>query len=412
MASYRLLVQLLSGTFDCCEFLHISHAENEGAGTLAKIGSSLQAIPSGVSLEHLHKRFIKLAPDSESIFIPDDPAVPLPNPDPGAAGPSSGAAISDRVPGAAEPGPGTADLGPGTADSNPGAAKPDPEATTLNPVTVVPDPGAAASGSGAAIPEPVLVAFVTMPILAFLEDVVLPMDETEAQQVQCRASAYRIINNKLVKRSATGVFQRCVEQEKGIEILLDMHQGKCGHHATSRSLVAKAFHHGFYWTTTLKDAESLVIKCEGCQRFSKRNHQPASALQTIPITWPFTVWGLDMVGPFQTARGSMMHLIVAVEKFTKWIKARPIKKLDGPTAIRFIKNIAVRYDVLLSIITDKGTKFAKGALTQYCSVSDIWLDLASIAHPQSSGQVKRANGLILSGIKPWLVEPLIRSPSS
>ena len=54
---------------------------------------------------------------------------------------------------------------------------------------------------------------------------------------------------------------------------------------------------------------------------------------------------------------------------------------------------------------NNGTNFAKGALAQYCSVSGIRLDLASVAHPQS-------NGLILSGIKPWLVELLILSPSS
>ncbi|XP_020161395.1 uncharacterized protein [Aegilops tauschii subsp. strangulata] len=113
-----------------------------------------------------------------------------------------------------------------------------------------------------------------LPISEFLENGVLPMDETEARQVQRRASAYNIINNEL---------------------------GECGHHAASRSLVAKAFRHGFYRPTALEDAESLVLKCEGCQRFSKRSHQPASVLRTIPIAWPFAVWGLDMVGPFKTA---------------------------------------------------------------------------------------------------------------
>ena len=58
----------------------------------------------------------------------------------------------------------------------------------------------------------------------------------------------------------------------------------------------------------------------------------------------------------------MTHLLVAVDKFTKWIEARPIKKLDGPTAVRFIKDIAVRYGMPNSIITDNGTNFAKGAL--------------------------------------------------
>ena len=98
------------------------------------------------------------------------------------------------------------------------------------------------------------------PILMFLANGELPANEVEARQVQRRASAYSIINRELVKRSTTGVFQRCVETAKGLEILLDIHQGECGHHAASRSLVAKAFRHGFYWPTALKDAEELVLK--------------------------------------------------------------------------------------------------------------------------------------------------------
>ena len=38
------------------------------------------------------------------------------------------------------------------------------------------------------------------------------------------------------------------------------------------------------------------------------------------------------------------------------------------------------------------------------------MDLSSVAHPQSNGQVERANDLILAGIKPRLVEPLKLSP--
>ncbi|XP_040251940.1 uncharacterized protein [Aegilops tauschii subsp. strangulata] len=307
MASYRFLIQKLSGFFAGCEILHVPCAENEAADTHAKIASSRQSVPSGVSLEHLHKPSVKLSPDSESIHIPADPAAPRP--------------------------------GPGTAPADPAAPQPGPGTAPANPATPQSEPEMVAVFAVATAPS------WALPISEFLENRVLPMDETEARQVQ--------------------------------------RQGECGHHAASRSLVAKAFRHGFYWPTALEDAESLVLKCEGCQRFSKRSHQPASALRTIPISWPFA-----------------------------WIEARPIKKLDGPTAVQFIKDIAVRYGMPNSIITDNGTNFAKGALAQYCSVSGIRLDLASVAHPQSNDQVERANGLILSGIKPRLVEPLIRSPSS
>ena len=57
--------------------------------------------------------------------------------------------------------------------------------------------------------------------------------------------------------------------------------------------------HGFYWPTALADANHLVRHCNGCQRFATQKHTPDSALKTIPITWPFAVWGLDMVGPLK-----------------------------------------------------------------------------------------------------------------
>ncbi|KAK1650746.1 hypothetical protein QYE76_068551 [Lolium multiflorum] len=35
----------------------------------------------------------------------------------------------------------------------------------------------------------------------------------------------------------------------------------------------------------------------------------------------------------------MTHLLVMIDKFTKWIEAKPIKKLDGSTAVTFLKEI-------------------------------------------------------------------------
>ena len=139
------------------------------------------------------------------------------------------------------------------------------------------------------------------PIMSYLIHGMLPEEETLARKIQRKSKSYTIINNEAYQRSVTGVLQRCVEPSVGQEILRDIHQGECGHHISSRALVAKAFRHGFYWPTALEDAEDIVRKCNGCQRFSKQIHMPQSALKTIPITWPFAIWCLDMVGPFRPA---------------------------------------------------------------------------------------------------------------
>ena len=80
-----------------------------------------------------------------------------------------------------------------------------------------------------------------------------------------------------------------------MDLLKDIHQGDCGHHSSSHTLMGKAFRYGFYWPTALKDATELVKSCEACQFQAKQVHQPVQGLQTIPLSWPFAVWGLDIL---------------------------------------------------------------------------------------------------------------------
>jgi hypothetical protein len=48
-----------------------------------------------------------------------------------------------------------------------------------------------------------------------------------------------------------------------------------------------------------------------------------------------------------------------VDKFTKWVEVKPIQKCDGHTAVKFLKDIILRYGYPHNIITDNGTNFAK-----------------------------------------------------
>ena len=77
----------------------------------------------------------------------------------------------------------------------------------------------------------------------------LPEDVVEARRITRRSKAFTIINGELYKRSISKVLQRYIAPEDGKAIVLDIHAGICGHHASSRALVAKAFRAGFYWAT-------------------------------------------------------------------------------------------------------------------------------------------------------------------
>jgi hypothetical protein len=90
------------------------------------------------------------------------------------------------------------------------------------------------------------------------------------------------VGDKLYRQAASsGVLLKCIMADEGKEILGEIHSGCCGNHAASRTLVGKAFCSGFYWPTTLKDTEKLVMKCKGYQMFARQAHVPAHNLICI-----------------------------------------------------------------------------------------------------------------------------------
>jgi hypothetical protein len=164
----------------------------------------------------------------------------------------------------------------------------------------------------------------------------------------------------VTKRSSTiaapqALLQRCISITEGQELLQEIHSGACGHHAAPRALVGNTFRQGFYWPTAVADDTRIVRTCQGCQFYARQTHLPAQALQTIPITRPFAMWGLDLVGPLQKAPGGFTHLLVVIDKFSKWIEVRPLNSIRSEQAVAFFTNIIHRFGVPNSIITDNGT---------------------------------------------------------
>jgi hypothetical protein len=130
------------------------------------------------------------------------------------------------------------------------------------------------------------------------------------------------------------------------------------------------------------------------------------ALQMIPITWPFVVWNLDMVGPLRQAPRGFTHLLVVVDKFSKWIEARPIVNIRSEEAVSFFTDIIYRFVIPNTIITDNGTKFTGKKFLNFCDDNHICVDWTAVTHPKTNEQVERADDMILQGLKPRIFKRL------
>ncbi|XP_014660188.1 uncharacterized protein LOC106804158 [Setaria italica] len=267
MVAYCNEVCRLEDKFDGLELNHITRHFNESADELAKAASDRKPVLDGVFTSDQYKPSIRYEELGE---VGNAPPVLDSGAEPGKVGNA-----------------------PPVPDS--GADPYDPEVmeVDMNPAEG-PDP----------LPD------WRTPYLDYLIRESLPTDKTEARGIAHGTKSFVIIDQELYKRSHTGILQRCIPIEQGKALLHDIHAGACGHHAAPRTLFGNAFRQGFYWPTAVADATRV-------------------ALQTIPIMWPFAIWGLDLIGPFKKAPGGFTHLLVAVDKFSEWIEARPIAQIKS-----------------------------------------------------------------------------------
>jgi hypothetical protein len=99
-------------------------------------------------------------------------------------------------------------------------------------------------------------------------------------------------------------------------------------------------------------------------------------------------------------------LLVVIDKFSKWIEAWLIMRIESEQAVLFFTNIIYRFGVPNSIIANNGTQFTSKKFLNFCDDHHIHVDWAAMAHPQTNGQVERANDMILQGLKPRIFNRL------
>src|SRR3954469_6177877 len=103
------------------------------------------------------------------------------------------------------------------------------------------------------------------------------------------------------------------------------------------------------------DCYKFVKKCHKCQVYADKIHVPPTLLNVISSPWPFSMWGIDMIGMIEPkASNGYRFILVAIDYFTKWVA-------------RFIKNnIICRYGIPSKIITDNGSNLNNKMMKELC----------------------------------------------
>ncbi len=80
--------------------------------------------------------------------------------------------------------------------------------------------------------------------------------------------------------------------------------------------------------------------------------------QTIPPTDIFERWGVDIVRPLSITREENRYIVVAMDYFSRWPEARPLKTANAETVATFLyEEIICRFGAPRTLQSDRGTHF-------------------------------------------------------
>ncbi|XP_071729141.1 uncharacterized protein [Rutidosis leptorrhynchoides] len=143
---------------------------------------------------------------------------------------------------------------------------------------------------------------------------------------------YTMRNNFLYKKSFLGPLFRCVGLQEDEMVIREVNEEACGMHSGFRTIVEKIVCLGYYWPSMYRDTSNVNKSFISCQRHAPQIHVPSHKLIPISSAWPFHKWAIDLVGPLSEEK----HLVVAVDFFTKWVEAKPLKSITGKKIVNFV----------------------------------------------------------------------------
>ncbi|XP_050216005.1 uncharacterized protein LOC126667079 [Mercurialis annua] len=230
-------------------------------------------------------------------------------------------------------------------------------------------------------------------IQRFMQDKEYPKAATKKNKNLIRklAQQFFLLQGKIYKRHHD-LHLLCVDEEEAKQLMEEVYSGICGPHMNGKELSRKIMRQGYFWLTMEADCIHFVRRCHNCQIHGDLSHIPPSELHSLTSPWPFSAWGIDIIGKIHpTASNGHEFIVVAIDYFTRWVEAKSYKILGAKQMAEFIETrLIYRYGVPHHIVSDNGVQF-QGEVRHLLHENGIEHHKSSPYRPQANGAVEAAN---------------------
>jgi len=132
--------------------------------------------------------------------------------------------------------------------------------------------------------------------------------------------------------------------------------------------------------------------------------QAPGYLHFTTSTWPFEMWGMDVIGHISppSSKGHQFILVIT-DYFSKWADAIPLREVKSSDVIQFVKHhVIYRFDVPRRIVHDNGPQFVSQAFQRFCTKFRIQSVSSTAYYPAANGLAEAFNKTIGKLLKKFI----------
>lgn len=181
------------------------------------------------------------------------------------------------------------------------------------------------------------------------------------------------------------------------------HSGIRGHQGVEVTM-ARLRKNGVDYNHMRDQVKDRIASCAICQKVRLGQGNIVAAVKTTAVDEPFAHLMWDTIGPLEPDAVGYEYIIVAIDRFTRFIELIPTRTVGAHDAAVALVQIAGRYGGFKTLHSDRGKQFDSAVIKQICALMDITTTYGAPYRPESQGLVERSNRETMTHLRAMIPE--------
>ena len=185
-------------------------------------------------------------------------------------------------------------------------------------------------------------------------------------------------------------YQIILPEKRVKEVIQKLHESPAvgNHFGVSRTY--KNFKRSFYWPQAYDITREVIQTCSTCSAFKGPGKKTKVPMKIFKEGTLFGRWHVDICGPFHTSTEGYRYAVVAVEAFSSWPCAVPIKaETSKEIAEALVSQVFSIFGSPVAIKTDQGKPLNSKLFKEIMAIYGVKKTTTTKGHPGANGKAEK-----------------------